>query len=203
MNKEEQIRVNTKLNSIFNYCGAILAIGCGLFLMVMGISSPLQVNKNFFIPAGIIIIALGVLVFLIAKKLARYLAIFRGWFADQNIPKGVKIIFSVYQVIAEILFWGVVFFFVNHFDSSWTWIHWVFAIIFMAIGVFMFVICIGLWKRKKWARIIVIILSMIGTIFFVYSIKYQVTGSIVFILMNGAIAGYLLFNKKAKKYFKK
>ena len=83
----------------------------------------------------------------------------------------------------------------------------------------------GLWRNENWARIVTITFSILSIIWFILIItigtavfKYigfsstrglgkillsSIIPSISLILVNGFIAGYLLFNKKAKEIFQK
>ena len=78
------------------------------------------------------------------------------------------------------------------------------GIIFIAIGVFGFFVGMGLWKLKQWARIAVIVLSLISVISSLYGLVMMksIVSNIITILINGAIAYYLIFVKEAKEAFK-
>ncbi|MFA5953509.1 MAG: DUF2127 domain-containing protein [Candidatus Pacearchaeota archaeon] len=78
----------------------------------------------------------------------------------------------------------------------------VMGIIFLAFAVLSFFIGYGLWKSQKWARIVAIIFAIIGVIMYIISLVGQFTVSpLIMLIIDSAIAGYLLFAKEVKKAF--
>ncbi len=69
------------------------------------------------------------------------------------------------------------------------------GIIVLVMGVLYFFIGLGLWKRKSWARILAIAVSIV---FFIWGLFLF---DIITLVINGLIGGYLLFSKEAKKLF--
>lgn len=76
------------------------------------------------------------------------------------------------------------------------------GILMIGLGILGFFIGRGLWKGRNWARIVVIIFSILGLL---GGISMLFTGSyfngIINILIEGFIAGYLLFSKDVKSAF--
>ena len=78
----------------------------------------------------------------------------------------------------------------------------VMAFIIIAIGILEIFIGIGLWKRKSWARITAIILSIIGILAALVGMANKdILNNILGLVINGAIAVYLLFSYNVKKAF--
>lgn len=77
------------------------------------------------------------------------------------------------------------------------------GVIFIVLGVFAFYIARGLWKGQNWARIVEIVLGIIGVVAGVSGIFQQVNvvSNIIGIVINGLIAGYLAFNRDVKRVF--
>ncbi len=101
--------------------------------------------------------------------------------------------------------------------------------IFLGIGIGMFILAVlyiflgmGLWKGQRWARIVMIVFSLIGFIVGILgiaagilfsgsqqlsqglSINYGLSGiisGIIATIINGLIAAYMIFNKKVKEAF--
>ena len=71
-----------------------------------------------------------------------------------------------------------------------------FAILYFFIGK-------GLWNGKNWARVVTIVFSLLGVLISIISLIQGSWGSILILLVNGAIAGYFLFSKEAKGFFAK
>ncbi len=78
--------------------------------------------------------------------------------------------------------------------------------VLIALGILSLAIGWGLWKGKNWGRILLVILAVISVF---GSLYFTITGGIVglpsfiiILVLNGAIVGYLMFNKKSKEFFK-
>jgi len=71
----------------------------------------------------------------------------------------------------------------------------------VGIGVLIFVVGRGLWNARNWARIVVIVLSVVGILM---SFANMFTGFIMGIItlaVNGLICWYMTTNKDVKKTF--
>jgi hypothetical protein len=144
----------------------------------------------------------------------------------RNIPLGVKII-SILHYITSLMYFlfglsslifpkriatGIVI--SNSLDSSLIGTISTAIIIFsiVLIGgmtVLEFFMARGLQRRKRWTRVIVVIFSIINLIFLIsllFLSQEKILGiiiSLIFIIGNGTILGYLLFNRKVKEVFRK
>jgi hypothetical protein len=78
------------------------------------------------------------------------------------------------------------------------------GVIFLIFGVFMYYVARSLWKGKNWARIILVIFFGLG---FVGALSDILMGSVWMslpdLIIDGIIAGYLLFNDKVRSAFSK
>jgi len=135
----------------------------------------------------------------------------------KEIPTGVKVISVVYYVFAAIAVIASIFLFsgastINSILGSIPIIGilgalgsglFIFgAIVCLIFGTLSFFIGRGLWKAKKWARIIVIVFSVIGVLIGLASLAKISFGGIVQLAISGTIGGYLIFSKKVKGAFK-
>ena len=75
------------------------------------------------------------------------------------------------------------------------------SMLVLGVGLITFFSGLGLWKRQKWARIVVIIFSILGFLRSLLSIIRGDYSSIVGLLINSIIGGYLIFNKNVKSTF--
>ncbi len=75
------------------------------------------------------------------------------------------------------------------------------GILFVAIGILLIFVALGLWKGKNWTRIVHIVLSFIGIGFAIWGLIKLQFGNIFSLAINGLIAGYLLFSIKVKEAF--
>jgi len=79
----------------------------------------------------------------------------------------------------------------------------VMGIILIALAVLYFFIGRGLWKGQQWARIVEIVLAIIGAIFAIVGmVQGAITSNIVSLVIDAIIGGYLLFSKQVKEAFK-
>lgn len=81
------------------------------------------------------------------------------------------------------------------------------GIIALALAVLTFFVARGLWKGKKWARIVAIILAALGIINSITNlgggtIIGVLIWNLIFLVIQLVIGGYLLFGKKVKAVFK-
>jgi hypothetical protein len=78
------------------------------------------------------------------------------------------------------------------------------GVVFLIFGVFMFYVGRSLWKGKNWARIILVIFFGLG---FVGALADILVGSVLInlpdLIIDGFIAGYLLFNNSVRAAFSK
>ncbi len=74
------------------------------------------------------------------------------------------------------------------------------AIIFIALAVLGFFVGRGLWNGKNWARIVAIVLAVLGVINAIYSIATGM-GGIISLILHALIGGYLWFSKDVKQVF--
>ena len=70
-----------------------------------------------------------------------------------------------------------------------------------ALGVFYIFIGKNLWKSRNWARIAAIIISSLSVLYSIVNLFYGEFGGIFFVLIDGLIIWYLVFNKDVKKAF--
>ena len=72
----------------------------------------------------------------------------------------------------------------------------------IALGILAIFVGRGLWKGKSWARIVAIILTIIGLVMgLVAMIQGEVSSNIVGVILNLVIGSYLLFSPKVKNAF--
>ena len=77
----------------------------------------------------------------------------------------------------------------------------VLGLVFIGVGVLEYFIGRGLWKAKSWARTIAIIFSVLGLLMAILSLMGGNVISILSLLLNGTIGGYLIFSKEVKAAF--
>lgn len=76
------------------------------------------------------------------------------------------------------------------------------GVIMIVLGVLGFFVGRGLWKAQPWARIVAIILSVLGIISAIAGMSGGNIGSnIVGLIIQAVIAGYLLFSKEVQRTF--
>lgn len=76
------------------------------------------------------------------------------------------------------------------------------GILLIGLGILSYYIARGLLKSQNWSRIVLAILSVLGIILTIISLKNVVyLTSIVSILINGLIVWYLLKKESVKRYF--
>ena len=133
-----------------------------------------------------------------------------------EMPTLVKVISVLYYVFSGILLLGSLFALfgagyitavlssipiINILGAIGTGMLIFLGIVMLGFGVLEFFIGRGLWKGQSWARIFVIVLAILGVL---GSLGGLATGiGIIGLLYNGAVGGYLLFSKEAKKAFGK
>lgn len=78
------------------------------------------------------------------------------------------------------------------------------GIILLGMAVLNFFLGRALWKLKAWARIVSIFLAVLGLLYLAYYVALEGIrfATLVFLVVNIAIAVYLIFDKEVKKIFK-
>jgi hypothetical protein len=134
--------------------------------------------------------------------------------SSSKIPVEVKVISVLYYVLAVLsLIFGILFLVgagaIGEYTQQipalavlGTGLFIVLGIIVIAFAVLDFFIGRGLWKGKNWARIIAIIIAILGFISALLSLVDGQFLSIISLVIHGLIGGYLLFSKEVKKTFK-
>jgi hypothetical protein len=146
--------------------------------------------------------------------------------ANKDIPLGIKIISILHYItcgayflfgLSSILFFRKIatnLVISNGLDSSListisTWIIILSIFLMGGMAVLEFFIARGLWKGKRWTRVIIVVFSIINLIFLILLLflsAEKIGGIIVSsisILVNGWVMIYLLFNKKVWEVFRK
>jgi len=128
----------------------------------------------------------------------------------KKIPLGIKIIAVIYY-IATVFYLGIAL--ISFFKSGLISkipdfatiitprISILFGITFLLLSILSFFIARGLFKFQKWARIVLIIFSVVNIIGGIFSIIEGNLTSSINLVFNLVIASYLLFNKKVKSAF--
>ncbi len=75
----------------------------------------------------------------------------------------------------------------------------IFGIIQIAIGVLIIFLGLALWRGRNWARIVTLILSILGALASLPALLVLV--GIIPLAINAVIIWYLGFNEDAKRYF--
>lgn len=126
-----------------------------------------------------------------------------------EVPTGVKIISVFYYIFAVLtILVGVLALFLGGllggvFGAMGAGLAILVAVIVIAIGVVEIFVARGLWKGRKWARIIVIIFSILGVLEAITGLVQGnvVAVQIVWLLVNAVIGGYLWFSGSVKSAF--
>lgn len=133
----------------------------------------------------------------------------------QQVPVGIKIISIIYYVGGILgiingvlkIFSGLLLLSVKEYlGTSFSLFSFIFfGIIMIGGGILTLFIARGLWKAKRWARIVTIISVCLGIIASVIMLTQgkNIVVYILGIILNFAIVGYLLFNNNVKKAFRK
>jgi|SRR3989344_3475932 len=129
---------------------------------------------------------------------------------DQNYkPKGVRVI-SVLYFLGSILalgfgalaIFGASFFTQVLGTGFFGKFFAIGGIIFIALGILGIAVGIGLWRYKNWARLLAILLSVVGIIMTILSmLKGNISGNIFSLVISSIISGYLFFSPKVKTVF--
>ncbi|MDO8528759.1 MAG: DUF2127 domain-containing protein [Nanoarchaeota archaeon] len=134
---------------------------------------------------------------------------------NQSVPTGAKVISVLYYIGAgfEVLF-GLAFLvgagvlgaiiaqIIPALGMIGAGFFAVVGVLFIGVGILSFFVGRGLWKAKNWARIVAIVLTLLGIIGEVFSLFSEITFSAILMLaVNLFIAGYLLFSPSVKEAF--
>jgi hypothetical protein len=130
---------------------------------------------------------------------------------NKEMPVGVKIIAVLDYIGAALgVIFGLLFLFgagavgsmMPYFGALGGAMFAVAGVFMIGLGVLAFFVGRGLWRGQAWARIVSIILAVLGVISALFSIfGNNVGGGIFNLLLNGIIGGYLWFSKEAKAAF--
>jgi len=131
-----------------------------------------------------------------------------------NVPVGVKIISVLYYIGAVVLillgillivgagFIGTILQSIPLLGALGAGLFIVIGIILIVFAVLSFFLGRGLWKAQKWARIVVIVFSVLGVLFALLAIvQGQILNNLLSLIINAVIGGYLLFSKDVKAAF--
>ena len=138
-----------------------------------------------------------------------------GHMAEKSVPAGVKVIAVLEYIGAAIALLLAVLMFVGSaflgsfleimgfgdYAAAGAAVAIVGGIIFLALAVLGFFVGRGLWKGQNWARILVIVFSVLGIIGGILSIVQGNWNSIVTLVIYAIIGGYLWFNNGVKAAF--
>jgi hypothetical protein len=76
------------------------------------------------------------------------------------------------------------------------------GIILLGLAVLSFFVGFGLWKGKKWARIVAIIFAVLGVLLaLIGMLQGQIVSNILGLVISAGIGAYLLFSKSVKAAF--
>jgi len=135
--------------------------------------------------------------------------------AKKDVPVGAKVISVLYIVVAILVLIGGIMLLVGagnaaSFESLnpiaglfTTELVALIGTIIIILALVMLFTGISLWKGKNWARIVVIIISVISIIGAIMGMLkgVKVSSEIIRLVINLVIGGYLAFNKSVKKAF--
>jgi len=130
----------------------------------------------------------------------------------RNIPIGVRIISVIYYVGACLLgILGLIAFVlagsgqvIPEFMVTGVLGTAVLGVVFIGLGALYYFIGRALWKGRKWAKVLVLILtivSIIDELITLFTAGFSVI-IIIMMIVNIAILYYLVFDKKSKAFFK-
>jgi hypothetical protein len=134
----------------------------------------------------------------------------------KQVPAGVKVISVLHYILAGILaisgvlviagggligaFLGTLISSIGTLGSA---LFVVMGIVILGFGVLNIFLGIGLWKGKKWARLVVIVFSAIGIVLYVISLISQINVmNIISLGLDVFFFAYLTFSKKVKEAFR-
>ena len=131
-----------------------------------------------------------------------------------EVPVGVKIISVLYYIYGAILVLaGIASFFGAGMMSGLAQsipllgilgagLIAVIGVVLLVLGFVALAVGFGLWTAKSWARIVAIVLAILGAVMNLVSLVSMITiGSILSLIIQVVIAYYLIANKDVKKVF--
>ena len=129
---------------------------------------------------------------------------------DGEVPTGVKVISVLYYIGAVFELIISVLFFVGS-GAIKTQVPLlavlgpfliVGGIILLGLAVLSFFVGWGLWKAKKWARIVAIIFAVLGVLLaLIGMVQGQIVSNILGLVISAGIGAYLLFSSDVKTAF--
>ena len=134
----------------------------------------------------------------------------RGQIMDGEAPTGVKVISVLYYIgaVFELIFAILLFVGSGTIKAKVPLLAVlgpfliVGGIILLGLAVLSFFVGLGLWKGKKWARIVAIIFAAIGVLLaLVGMLQGQIVSNILGLVISAGIGGYLLFSSGVKSAF--
>ena len=91
--------------------------------------------------------------------------------------------------------------FINLFTNYFVQLFIVIGFVFIIIGIIGISVSRGLWKGRNWARILILVLTVLSTISNLIALFTGKFSSIISLAINGIIIWYLLASKEVQKYF--
>ena len=133
---------------------------------------------------------------------------------QQSVPIGVRIISILYYIgTGALVIAGLFFLFgaglmgsiaeqIPLIATLGAGLFIVAGILLIGFAVLSFFVARGLWKVRPWARIVVIIFSILGVLGAITGmIQGNILNNTFNLVINGVIGGYLLFSKSVKQIF--
>ena len=128
----------------------------------------------------------------------------------QQVPTGVKVISVLYYIgaVFELIFAILLFVGSGTLKAKVPLLAFlgpfliIGGIILLGLAVLSFFVGWGLWKVKKWARIVAIVFAVLGVLLALIGMfQGQIASNIVGLAISVAIGGYLLFSSDVKTAF--
>ena len=121
---------------------------------------------------------------------------------NKEVPTGVRIISIIYYLFALLALILGIFLALVTFAGLGIGILILAIVISLPFAFLFFFIGRDISRGKKTAKIIVLIIAFIGVFGSISYIFYGAYTGIISLVINGFIAGYLLFSKESKEFFK-
>ena len=128
----------------------------------------------------------------------------------QPVPTGVKIISVLYYIgaVVELLLGIALFFGAGALKAKIPFLAFlgpflvIGGIVLVGFAVLSFFVGMGLWKGRKWSRIVAIVFAVLGVLLAVVGmVQGQIASNIVSLAISAAVGGYLLFSSDVKSAF--
>lgn len=129
---------------------------------------------------------------------------------DGEVPTGIKVISVLYYIgaVFELIFAVLLFVGSGAIKTKVPLLAVlgpfliVGGIILLGLAVLSFFVGWGLWKAKKWARIVAIIFAVIGVLLAIIGmVQGQIVSNILGLVISAGIGAYLLFSSDVKTAF--